>query len=131
MKSGFKGISFPFRVGSTGGIETSTTNIGDISHITESIKQILLTHPGERKMEYHFSSGLESLVFEPNDVSLKNILAFQIDKALQDLEDRIEVHHIDIQSEGNAVYVILTFKVLIYDTVYTEKIKVVDNNEST
>lgn len=130
MKSGFKGISFPFRVSGTGGIETSTTSPNDISHITEAIKQILLTRQGERKMEYQFCSNLDTLTFDPNDASLRSIMMYHIEKALQELEDRIEVYDVDIQSEDNAVYVLITFKVLMYDTVYTEKIEVSNNENS-
>jgi phage baseplate assembly protein W len=124
MKSGFTGISFPFRVSSKGGVEMSTTSADDVSHIVDAIKQILLTGSGERKMEYHFSSGLDSFVFEPNDESLKNLLIYQVNSALQQLEDRIEVKNVDVVCEDNKVYVILTFRVLIYDTEYTEKIEV-------
>lgn len=128
MKSGFSGLSFPFRVSGTGGIEMSTTNVSDISHITEAIEQILLTRPRERKMEYHFKSDLDTLLFEPNDESLKSLMVYHVEEALKELEDRIEVIDVDFISEGNVMYVLITFKVLVYDTVYTKKIKVGDVN---
>ena len=128
MKSGFKGISFPFRVSGTGGIEISSTSISDISHITEAIEQIILTRPRERKMEYHFKSDLDTLVFEPNDESLKSLMVYHVEEALRELEDRIDVLDVDIISEDNTIYVIVTFRVLVYDTVYTKKIKVGDVN---
>lgn len=128
LKIGFKGLSFPFRVSGTGGVEMSTTSVSDISHITEAIEQILLTRPRERKMEYHFKSDLDTLIFEPNDESLKSLMVYHVEEALKELEDRIDVLDVDIMSEDNIVYVIVTFKVLIYDTVYTKKIKVGDVN---
>lgn len=128
MKSGFKGLSFPFRVSGTGGIEMSTTSVSDISHITEAIEQILLTRPRERKMEYHFKSDLDTLLFEPNDESLKSLMVYHVEEALKELEDRIDVSDVDIISEDNTIYVIITFRVLVYDTVYTKKIKVGDVN---
>ena len=128
MKSGFKGLSFPFRVSGTGGVEMSTTSVSDISHITEAIEQILLTRPRERKMEYHFKSDLDTLIFEPNDESLKSLMVYHVEEALKELEDRISVLDVDIISEDNIIYVIVTFKVLVYDTVYTKKIKVGDVN---
>lgn len=124
MRSGFTGISFPFRISNTGGVEMSSTSADDISHISEAIQQIILTHQGERKMEYDFNSAINEYVFDPNDVGLQSILAFQIKKALTNLEDRIEVVSVRVVSEDNIAYVILQYKVLIYDTVYTEKIKV-------
>lgn len=128
MKSGFKGLSFPFRVSGTGGVEMSTTSVSDISHITEAIEQILLTRPRERKMEYHFKSDLDTLIFEPNDESLKSLMVYHVEEALKELEDRIDVSDVDIISEDNTIYVIITFRVLVYDTVYTKKIKVGDVN---
>ena len=128
MKSGFKGLSFPFRVSGTGGVEMSTTSVSDISHITEAIEQILLTRPRERKMEYHFKSDLDTLIFEPNDESLKSLMVYHVEEALKELEDRIEVLDVDFISEDNVIYVLVTFRVLIYDTVYTKKIKVGDVN---
>ena len=128
MKSGFSGLSFPFRVSGTGGIEMSTTSVSDISHITEAIEQILLTRPRERKMEYHFKSDLDTLIFEPNDESLKSLMVYHVEEPLKELEDRIDVLDVDIISEDNIIYVIVTFRVLVYDTVYTKKIKVGDVN---
>ena len=128
LKSGFKGLSFPFRVSGTGGVEMSTTSVSDISHITEAIEQILLTRPRERKMEYHFKSDLDTLIFEPNDESLKSLMVYHVEEALKELEDRIDVSDVDIISEDNTIYVIITFRVLVYDTVYTKKIKVGDVN---
>lgn len=128
LKSGFSGLSFPFRVSGTGGIEMSTTSVSDISHITEAIEQILLTRPRERKMEYHFKSDLDTLLFEPNDESLKSLMVYHVEEALKELEDRIEVLDVDFISEDNVIYVLVTFRVLIYDTVYTKKIKVGDVN---
>ena len=128
LKSGFSGLSFPFRVSGTGGIEMSTTSVSDISHITEAIEQILLTRPRERKMEYHFKSDLDTLLFEPNDESLKGLMVYHVEEALKELEDRIEVLDVDFISEDNVIYVLVTFRVLIYDTVYTKKIKVGDVN---
>ena len=128
LKSGFKGLSFPFRVSGTGGVEMSTTSVSDISHITEAIEQILLTRPRERKMEYHFKSDLDTLIFEPNDESLKSLMVYHVEEALKELEDRIDVSDVDIISEDNTIYVIITFRVLVYDTVYTKKRKVGDVN---
>ena len=91
MKKGFNGISFPFRVSGIGGVQMSTTDIMDVPHIVEAIEQILLTKPRERKMEYHFQSELDTLIFEPNDISSRNLVAHQITNALSTLEDRIDV----------------------------------------
>lgn len=131
MQSGFKGISFPFRINSTGGVTMSSTSISDVPHITEAIEQILLTKPRERRMEYHFKSDLDLDIFEPNDMSARCLIEHQIREALTTLEDRIEIVSVDVQSDNNKVYASITFKVLMYNTTYSNKIKVGENNATS
>lgn len=109
---------------------SSTDNI-DIPHIVEAMEQILLTRPRERKMEYHFQSDLDTILFDPNDISARNLIAHRVNSALSRLEDRIEVVSIDVVSEDSSVYADITFRVLMYDTTYSKRIKVgEDNGES-
>ena len=50
-RSGFTGISYPFRLNGVGGVAISTTTEDDATHIAESIIQILGTGYLERPME--------------------------------------------------------------------------------
>lgn len=131
MKNGFNGISFPFRISGTGGVQMSTTDVLDVPHIVEAMEQILLTRPYERKMEYHFKSDLDTLIFDPNDISARNMVAYQIKQALSQLEDRIEVINVIVTSEGSSIYATITFRVLMYNTTYSKKIRVGDDNGKT
>lgn len=131
MKNGFNGISFPFRINGTGGVQMSSTDVLDVPHIVEAMEQILLTRPYERKMEYHFKSDLDTLIFDPNDISARNMVAYQIKQALSQLEDRIEVINVLVTSEGYSIYATITFRVLMYNTTYSKKIKVGDDNGKT
>ena len=124
MQTGFTGISFPFRINGKGGVTMSSTSVSDVPHIIEAIEQILLTKPRERRMEYHFKSDLDTDIFEPNDSSAKNLIEHQIREALGNLEDRIEVVNVDISSEDNKVQADITFRVLMYNTTYSSRIKV-------
>ena len=130
MQTGFNGISFPFRISSTGGIAMSTTSVSDVPHIVEAVEQILLTKPNERRMEYHFKSDLDLDIFEPNDVSAQKLVEYQIRDALNTLEDRIEITKITVTSEDNAIKASLSFKVLKYNTQYTKTVKVGDKSET-
>lgn len=131
MQAGFKGISFPFRINGKGGVTMSSTDISEVPHIIEAIEQILLTKPRERRMEYHFKSDLDTDIFTPNDSSAGNLIKHQIREALTTLEDRIEVIRVDIISENNKVYADITFKVLMYNTTYSSKIKVGEDLNET
>lgn len=121
---GFTGISFPFRIGVKGGVVTSTTSVMDVQHIIEAMTQILLTRPMERSMEYHFKSDFDTSLFEPNDVSIRTLLSYQITEALRELEDRISVDKVTITSEDSSVIAVIQFKVLAYNTSHTASIKV-------
>lgn len=127
--SGYTGISFPFRVGSKGGIVMTTTNINDPEHIEESIRQILTTYELERPMEHEVYSAIEDFVFEPNDESLQAIMKSVIVEDLERLEGRIELSEDDIEfeveeDEGVSIlYAIITYKVIKYETYYTSQIK--------
>lgn len=123
---GFTGISFPFRIGVKGGVVTSTTSVMDVQHIIEAMKQILSTRPMERCMEYHFKSEIDSDIFEPNDASCRTLIAYQVEEALRELEDRIKVDSVEIESDDSSIYAVIYFTVLTYNTVYVANIKVGD-----
>lgn len=101
MSKGYYGISFPFRIGVKGGIAMSGTDINSARHIEESIQQILGTRRGERVLEYHFGSSISHALFEPNDVTLANLIKYEIIEALGHLEPRISVNtdNIKVYSE--------------------------------
>lgn len=125
---GYTGVSFPFRIGVKGGVVTSTTNMREVPHIIESMKQILRTFKYERTMEFHVYSDIDTDIFEPNDVSTHTLLAYQIRDALSRLEPRIEVTDVVVSSAGSEVFATVHFKVLSYDAFYDVKLKVGDNN---
>ena len=128
--SGFTGISYPFRINSQGGVTTSTTSLHDVSHINESIQQILGTNHLERVMEAEIYSNVQTSLFEPNDVSLQQVIKSQICEAIRRLEKRVELEENDIQltvettQEGEFLFAEITYKVIKYQTYYTTKVKV-------
>ena len=126
MEKGFTGISFPFRIGVKGGVVTSTTSVNNVQHIIEAMEQILLTRPMERCMEYHFKSDIDYDIFELNDASCRTLIAYQVEEALRELEDRIEVLSVDVESKDSTILAIINFKVLKYNTVHMANIKVGD-----
>lgn len=87
---GYKGISFPFRF-KLGRLVTTTTSEESATHIWESIRQILGTSFGERRMRYKFGADINDLVFEPNDPVDMSKAAHMISKALEFWEPRVRV----------------------------------------
>ena len=128
MERGFKGISFPFRIGVKGGVVTSTTSVNDVQHIIEAMEQIVLTRPLERCMEYHFKSDIDYDIFEPNDPSTRTLISYQIKEALRELEDRVEVNEVEVYSENSEIFAVIYFTVLAYNTVHVTTMKVGDES---
>ena len=125
-KSGYTGISFPFRIGVKGGVALSTTSPTDAQHIIEAMTQIIGTRPGERCMEYHFKSEVDSNIFDPNDASCRTLIAYQVKEALRELEDRVSIKSVKVISEDSSIVAVIHFTVLAYNTAYVTKIKVGD-----
>lgn len=109
---GYKGISFPFRIGQKGGVVMSGTSDMEVQHIIESIKQILLTRKGERVNEPEFGADLYHVIFENLDETLLNVLTFKIQDALQRWEPRIEVNDVYIIEQEGGVEVVVEFTVI-------------------
>lgn len=129
-QSGYTGISYPFRVSNRGGCVMSTTSRTDPTHIAESIQQIFNTNYLERPMESEIYTTVTPLLFEPNDISLQQVLKTRIVDDLERLEERIECDEdgieFEVELEDNVeyLYVNITYKITKYNTYYTSKIKV-------
>lgn len=133
---GYKGISYPFRINSKGGVTMSTTSNIDNTHIRESIEQVFKTNFLERPMEGgDIYTSVSMLLFEPNNTALQSVLRARIVDDLTRLDDRIE-----IQDEGvvftvresdisNEVYIQLTYRIKKFNTYYTSEIRIGDINE--
>ena len=117
------GISFPFRIGVTGGVVMSSTDVDDATHIDESIIQILGTNFGERVMETHVYSDLDSFVFSNINDSSKTLLKYQIIEALR-LDNRVKATEEDITFEETetSLTAILTYTVL--STGYQSEVRI-------
>ncbi len=127
-KSGYTGISFPFRVGSRGGCVMSTTSETDPTHIIESIKQIFGTNYLERVMEPEVYSELDNLLFEPNDETLQAIIQRNIEDAIERLEERVEIASDgmvfkSVQRDDGICYLFvdITFTIIKYETQFTQR----------
>ena len=129
-QSGFKGISYPFRISNRGGVVLSTTSKNDPTHIAESIQQIFNTNFLERPMEAEIYSNVTSLLFEPNDIALQQVLKSRIVSDLERLEERIECDEdgvefeVETEDDVEYLYAYITYKIIKYNTYYTSKIKV-------
>src|SRR5260370_237421 len=82
-----RGISYPMRVSSRGGIQQS----GGEQKVDESIRMILGTQYGERVMRPTFGCNLRSLAFAPNNESTAQLAQYYVEEGLKEWEPRIEL----------------------------------------
>ena len=81
------GWAFPLRVDATGGIALVSRE----REIAEAIRLILATAPGERPMRPEFGCGVHDYVFAPADENTAGRIAFEVRRALDRWEPRIDV----------------------------------------
>lgn len=129
---GYKGISYPFRIGSSGGVVMSSTSKTDATHIAESIQQILNTEYLERPMESDVYTTVTSLLFEPNNETLQQVLRTRLVNDIERLDRRVRVGYdgitFEVEKDQNDVeylYVCIVYNVVKYSTsLYTARVKV-------
>ncbi len=88
MGSGWR---FPLGVDGRGGIDRSVAE----KDIEESIRIILGTAKGERRMRPNFGCGIHDLVFSPNSASTWSLAVHRVEEALGWWEPRVEVTEVD------------------------------------
>ena len=89
------GWSFPLRADGRGGVALSRHETG----IEESIRIILSTAKGERRMRPNFGCDVHTLIFAPNNATTWGLAAHYVEEALGWWEPRIEVTEVNPQSD--------------------------------
>lgn len=131
-ETGYTGISYPFRIGKNGGVVLSTTSKYDASHIAESIQQIFNTEYLERPMESDVYTTVTSLLFEPNNETLQQVLRTRVVNDIMRLDPRVKIGFDGIQFEVKKdingvdyLYMYVTFSVVKYSTSkYSTQVKI-------
>ena len=89
------GWSFPLEIDNRGGIALSRSEGG----IEESIRVILGTAKGERKMRPNFGCDIHNLVFAPNNATTWGMASHYVEEALAFWEPRIELLGVDTRAD--------------------------------
>ena len=92
-------LKFPFSVGKDG---PKTSERSD--HVREQIEQILFTSPKERVFRPEFGIGVRRLVFEPNNIALRNTTVKRLNASLAEaLHGEVDPRTLEIEvSNENA-----------------------------
>src|SRR5215204_93288 len=90
------GWAFPLRVDPTGSVALVTGE----REISEAIRLVLATAPGERPMRPEFGCGIHDLVFAPADEATAGQIAYEVHRALDRWEPRIEVSDVTVRFDA-------------------------------
>lgn len=69
----------------------------DVDAIFNSVRNIILTIQGERRMLPTFASNIQSLLFEPIDATTAKLIGESLIEAIKVWENRIDVTGFDIE----------------------------------
>ena len=105
-----RGLAFPLRTSTTGAIALVDEQV----ELEEAIRIIISTAPGERPMRPEFGCRIHDYVFAPiNDTTIGSII-FEVERALQRCEPRVDVQRVDVyadQDTDGLLYIELTYRV--------------------
>jgi phage baseplate assembly protein W len=90
------GWAFPLRTTAARSVALVTGE----REIVESIRLILSTAPGERPMRPEFGCGVHDYVFAPADENTAGRIAFEVTRALDRWEPRIDVTDVVIEFDS-------------------------------
>jgi phage baseplate assembly protein W len=101
MIDDIRGVAFPFRIDpTTGGVAMAKGG----EKIRQNVRLILGVRLGERPMLRDFGTRLSSLVHEPNDDVMADLIQNQTHQALLQWEPRILITGMQVeQQDGEAV----------------------------
>jgi uncharacterized protein len=107
------GWSFPLQIDNRGGIALSQGNNG----IEDSIRVILGTAKGERRMRPNFGCDIHTLIFAPNNATTWGLAAHYVEEALGWWEPRIEVIKVEPQPDpSDPSHLMINIKYRIKET---------------
>ena len=93
------GLKIPFRLGRDGYFEMNTDTI---SQVSSSIRNLLLTKPGERRFNNSFGSSLYKFLFEQNNLDeSKDILVNLIQNDLDKFMNGVIVTDVKVKLSDN------------------------------
>ena len=125
----FKGVSFPFRIGSRGRVVSNKLDDFDESLIEDSLKQIILTRRGERPMEPEFGSDVMDLVFQSSLPSLDSVVEQLLTEAIERWEPRVELNQVTVERDYVTIYVRVSYTILDTQNIPRELVVPVGGEE--
>lgn len=100
-------FDYPFHLDGRG--RSAVTDVDD--HVSDLIRQVLFTNPGERVNRPDFGCGLKRLLFMPNSDALAAATQVTVQSALQRwLERVIQVEKVEVWAEDARFEVLVVYR---------------------
>jgi len=104
-KQTYRGLAFPFGKSSS----SFPAEASDHELVRQSLKQIILTAPGERVMRPEFGCNAYAFVFENNDTLLAELIRPEVTGAIGRFEPRVIVRSVDVARSGSEVVIRIAY----------------------
>ena len=88
-----RGFRFPIQVDPTTG---SLAAVGDTEVVTQAIRLLLRTSPGERLMRPDYGCGLARFLFSPNTVATRRLISEEVRQSILHHESRVTLKVVDV-----------------------------------
>ena len=100
----------------------SLRKVVNVDSVKTSINNILSTYLGERIMLPEFASRLRSMVFEPLNDSLVNLLSEEIKDVIERWDPRVSVNGLSFKqdTDNNYCQIIVNFNLTSYTETFTQ-----------
>jgi phage baseplate assembly protein W len=98
MNGNFYGIGFAFppRVDRENG---SLGLVGETEVVTQALRVLLRTAPGERVMRPDFGCDLRRWLFAPNTAATRRLITEEVTRSIQRYEDRVRLTSVDVVAD--------------------------------
>lgn len=100
MSGDFYGAGFAFPLA----IDPATGRlglIGDTAVVTQALRILLRTMPGERLMRPSYGCDLRRYLFAPNTVTTRRLIAEEVTRTITLFEDRVNLVSVDVTPDDD------------------------------
>ena len=111
VSQGFKDISMTFKVNP---LNDDLIALKNESAIARSVRNIVMTVPGERFFQPSFGSGISRVLFSNMDEISASILEDEIRNSIRNYEPRVRLRSLKVQAnfDNNAFDTVVTYDII-------------------
>ena len=111
ISQGFKDISMTFQ---SNPLNNDLIALKDANAIGRSVRNIVMTIPGERFFQPNFGSGINRVLFNNMDEISASILEDEIRNSIRNYEPRVRLRSLKVQAnfDNNAFDTVITYDII-------------------